>query len=188
MGQIHISNVLEVMEQILSTVSSTMYASTTVPYPPKKCRLCTTWGSNRGNKHMHFGKYYLPSSLNQGHSRMPMPRFPCLMQASIHRWSKLRRTAQIHVCDYTASNDMVRDGSDPIEVPVSNGRYLVLLGGQGMRPLPASLFHENDELYVVYADLPNDDVGQVKLGELQRMHRPALCVGCGDGEDGRCGE
>ena len=72
---------------------------------------------------------------------------------------------------YTASNDMVWDsGSDPIEVPVSNGRYLVLLGGQGMRPLPASLFHENDELYVgVYADLPNDDVGQVKLGELQRI-------------------
>ena len=39
-----------------------------------------------------------------------------------------------------------------------------------MRPLPASLFHENDELYVgVYADLPNDDVGQVKLGEFQRI-------------------
>ena len=72
---------------------------------------------------------------------------------------------------YTASNDMVWDsGSDPIEVPVSNGRYLVLLGGQGMRPLPASLFHENDELYVgVYAYLPNDDVGQVKLGEFQRI-------------------
>ena len=53
---------------------------------------------------------------------------------------------------------------------MSNGRYLVLLGGQGMRPLPASLFHENDELYVgVYADLPNDNVGQVKLGELQRI-------------------
>jgi formylglycine-generating enzyme required for sulfatase activity len=72
---------------------------------------------------------------------------------------------------YTASNDMVWDsGGSAIEVPVSNGRYLVLLGGQGMRPLPASLFHENDELYVgVYADLPNDDVGQVKLGELQRI-------------------
>jgi len=72
---------------------------------------------------------------------------------------------------YTASNDMVWDsGGSAIEVPVSNGRYLVLLGGQGMRPLPASLFHENDELYVgVYADLPNDNVGQVKLGELQRI-------------------
>jgi formylglycine-generating enzyme required for sulfatase activity len=72
---------------------------------------------------------------------------------------------------YTASNDMVWDsGGSAIEVPVTNGRYLVLLGGQGMRPLPASLFHENDELYVgVYADLPNDNVGQVKLGELQRI-------------------
>ena len=37
---------------------------------------------------------------------------------------------------YTASNDMVWDsGSDPIEVPVSNSRYLVLLGGQGLQPL-----------------------------------------------------
>jgi hypothetical protein len=72
---------------------------------------------------------------------------------------------------YTASNDLVWDsGSSAIEVPVTNGRYLVLLGGQGMRPLPASLFHANDELYVgVYADLPNDNVGQVKLGELQRI-------------------
>jgi formylglycine-generating enzyme required for sulfatase activity len=72
---------------------------------------------------------------------------------------------------YTTSNDMVWDsGGSAIEVPVTNGRYLVLLGGQGMRPLPASLFHENDELYVgVYADLPNDNVGQVKLGELQRI-------------------
>ena len=72
---------------------------------------------------------------------------------------------------YTASNDMVWDsGNDPIEVPVTNGRYLVLLGGQGMRPLPASLFHQNDELYVgVYADLPNDNVGQVKLGDLKRI-------------------
>ena len=72
---------------------------------------------------------------------------------------------------YTASNDLVWDsGSSAIEVPVTNGRYLVLLGGQGMRPLPASLFYANDELYVgVYADLPNDNVGQVKLGELQRI-------------------
>ena len=72
---------------------------------------------------------------------------------------------------YTAFNDLVWDsGSNPIEVPVSNGRYLVLLGGQGMRPLPASLFHENDELYVgVYADLPNDKIGLVKLGDLQRI-------------------
>jgi formylglycine-generating enzyme required for sulfatase activity len=70
---------------------------------------------------------------------------------------------------YTASNDLVWDsGSNPIEVPVSNGRYLVLLGGQGMRPLPASLFHQNDDLYIgVHADLPNDKIGLVKLGDLQ---------------------
>ncbi len=61
-------------------------------------------------------------------------------------------------------------GSNPIEVPVTNGRYLVLLGGQGMTPLPASLFHQKEELYVgVSADLPNDKVGLVKLGEFQRI-------------------
>ncbi len=72
---------------------------------------------------------------------------------------------------YNPSNSKLWDsGSNPIEVPVTNGRYLVLLGGQGMTPLPASLFHQNEELYVgVSADLPNDKVGPVKLGEFQRI-------------------
>ena len=57
-----------------------------------------------------------------------------------------------------------------------------------MRPLPASLFHENDELYVgVFAvPVPNEIVGQVKR-ESSADHRTALCVGRGDGEDGGCG-
>ena len=41
-----------------------------------------------------------------------------------------------------------------IENVVSSGRYLVLLGGQGMQPLPADLFLNYPELYVrVHADL-----------------------------------
>ena len=72
---------------------------------------------------------------------------------------------------YDPSNSKLWDsGNNPIEVPVTNGRYLVLLGGQGMTPLPASLFHQNEELYVgVFADLPNDKFGPVKLGEFQRI-------------------
>jgi hypothetical protein len=35
-----------------------------------------------------------------------------------------------------------------IENFVLNGRYLVLLGGQGMQPLPANLFLENDNLFL----------------------------------------
>ena len=31
---------------VFMQASSTMYASMTVPYPPMKCRLCTTWDSN----------------------------------------------------------------------------------------------------------------------------------------------
>jgi hypothetical protein len=60
---------------------------------------------------------------------------------------------------YTASNDMVWDsGSSAIEVPVSNGRYLVLLGGQGMRPLPASLVPlppRNDNMRTPISSLPS---------------------------------
>ena len=122
---------------------------------------------------MHFGKYYLliltliMGILGNAHASVPVPYAGKVSVDGVNFDGQLKFMFAI----YTASNDMVWDsGSDPIEVPVSNGRYLVLLGGQGMRPLPASLFHENDELYVgVYADLPNDDVGQVKLGEFQRI-------------------
>ena len=118
-------------------------------------------------------KYFLLSisivlfSLGNAHASVPVPYAGKVSIDGKNFHGQLKFMFAI----YTTSNDMVWDsGSDPIEVPVSNGRYLVLLGGQGMRPLPASLFHENDELYVgVYADLPNDNVGQVKLGELQRI-------------------
>jgi formylglycine-generating enzyme required for sulfatase activity len=122
---------------------------------------------------MHFGKYHLliitliMGILGNAHASVPVPYAGKVSIDGVNFDGQLKFMFAI----YTSSNDMVWDsGSDPIEVPVSNGRYLVLLGGQGMRPLPASLFHENDELYVgVYADLPNDNVGQVKLGELQRI-------------------
>ncbi|MDG1139768.1 MAG: immunoglobulin domain-containing protein, partial [Opitutales bacterium] len=44
-----------------------------------------------------------------------------------------------------------RNGEQPedtIEVSVRNGRYTVLLGGQGMRALPPQLFLQQDELYL----------------------------------------
>ena len=37
---------------------------------------------------------------------------------------------------------------DTIQVPIRNGRYHVLLGGQGMTPLPPELFLEHEELYL----------------------------------------
>ncbi|MDA8775745.1 hypothetical protein N9N13_08465, partial [Opitutales bacterium] len=37
---------------------------------------------------------------------------------------------------------------DTINVHLSKGRYTVLLGAQGMNPLPAQLFLEHDELYL----------------------------------------
>jgi hypothetical protein len=44
-----------------------------------------------------------------------------------------------------------RNGPDAdysINIPVDRGRYVVLLGGQGMNPLPANLFLEHPELYL----------------------------------------
>ena len=37
---------------------------------------------------------------------------------------------------------------DMIQVPVQNRRYTVLLGGQGMNPLPPQLFVDQNELYL----------------------------------------
>jgi hypothetical protein len=54
-----------------------------------------------------------------------------------------------------------QQGSDmnaTISVPVENGRYLVLLGGQGMNPLPPSLFLEQTGLRLrVRADLSDGE-------------------------------
>ena len=47
-----------------------------------------------------------------------------------------------------------KNGNDRIEVPVNRGRYLVLLGGQGMNPLPTELIHRDISLFLrVWVDL-----------------------------------
>ena len=58
---------------------------------------------------------------------------------------------------------------DTVTVNVSNGRYVVLLGGQGMNPLPASLFANHDELYLrVFFD-NNDGQGLRNITNGQRI-------------------
>jgi formylglycine-generating enzyme required for sulfatase activity len=56
-----------------------------------------------------------------------------------------------------------------IDVSVFNGRYVVLLGGQGMNPLPASLFANHDELYIRVAFDKGDGQGLVHLAPDQRI-------------------
>ena len=122
---------------------------------------------------MHFSKYYLLLlALIMGipgiaHASVPVPYAGKVSINGVNFNGQLSFVFAI----YNPSNSKLWDsGSNPIEVPVTNGRYLVLLGGQGMTPLPASLFHQNEELYVgVSADLPNDKIGPVKLGEFQRI-------------------
>ena len=56
-----------------------------------------------------------------------------------------------------------------IAVSVFNGRYVVLLGGQGMNPLPASLFANHDELYIRVSFDKGDGQGLVHLAPDQRI-------------------
>ena len=66
-------------------------------------------------------------------------------------------------------------GSEYIEVPVTNGSHLVLLGYQRIRFFTTSLYHQNDNLIaVVYADLPHDNAGQIKTWRAFAVHRPIL--------------
>jgi formylglycine-generating enzyme required for sulfatase activity len=61
------------------------------------------------------------------------------------------------------------DADEIIEVPVTGGRYLVLLGGQGMNPLPTDLFLTQPELYLkVMVDL-SDGQGLRHLAPDQRI-------------------
>ncbi|MBT3635501.1 MAG: SUMF1/EgtB/PvdO family nonheme iron enzyme, partial [Opitutae bacterium] len=59
--------------------------------------------------------------------------------------------------------------NDAITVNVANGRYVVLLGGQGMNPLPASLFADHDELYIKVSFDNNDGKGLRHLAPDQRI-------------------
>ena len=59
--------------------------------------------------------------------------------------------------------------NDTITVNVANGRYVVQLGGQGMTPLPASLFANHDELYLRVRFDAGDGKGLVGLGDDQRI-------------------
>jgi formylglycine-generating enzyme required for sulfatase activity len=59
--------------------------------------------------------------------------------------------------------------NDAINVSVFNGRYVVPLGGQGMNPLPASLFANHEELYIKVSFDKGDGQGWVHLGPDQRI-------------------
>jgi hypothetical protein len=59
--------------------------------------------------------------------------------------------------------------NDAINVSVFNGRYVVLLGGQGMNPLSASLFANHDELYIKVSFDKGDGQGLVHLAPDQRI-------------------
>ena len=61
------------------------------------------------------------------------------------------------------------NANERIKVFVLNGRYTVLLGGQGMNPLPAELFLEQDELYLKVHFDNNDSEGLRHLAPDQRI-------------------
>ena len=66
-----------------------------------------------------------------------------------------------------------RNGADAnasINVPVDRGHYLVLLGGQGMNPLPANLFLDHPELYLQVRFFRPDSGQWLHLQPDQRIH------------------
>ena len=65
-----------------------------------------------------------------------------------------------------------RNGATPnvtISVSVTDGRYVVQLGGQGMNPLAPELFLAHDELYLKVRFDPGDGQGLRHLGPDQRI-------------------
>ena len=62
-----------------------------------------------------------------------------------------------------------KNKEDTIRVPVTIGRYTVLLGGQGMNALPPQLFLDNDELYVKVRFDNGDGKGLRHLAPDQRI-------------------
>ena len=56
------------------------------------------------------------------------------------------------------------DANSSIQVSVRHGQYTVLLGGQGMTPLPPKLFLDQDELYLTVHLDTNDSTGLRHLG------------------------
>ena len=70
------------------------------------------------------------------------------------------------------------DAQSTISILVKQGRYSVLLGGQGMDPISPELFLENEILYLsVYVDL-NDGKGLRHAARPTHSFRPP-CVVCG---------
>ena len=59
--------------------------------------------------------------------------------------------------------------NDSIKVHVRNGRYLVLLGGQGMNQVPSDLFLQHDELYIKVEFENEDGFGKRHLKPDQRI-------------------
>ena len=75
------------------------------------------------------------------------------------------------------------DANESIRVFVVNGRYSVMLGGQGMTPLPPEFFLQHEELYL---SVSFDKGGRSPLARSRAIdYRYPPCLGCGGGED--CG-
>ena len=65
-----------------------------------------------------------------------------------------------------------KNKQDTIRVPVTIGRYSVLLGGQGMNPLPPQLFLDYEELYLKVSFDNGDGQGPVSYTHLTL---PTIC-------------
>ena len=75
-----------------------------------------------------------------------------VLREGFNRWNQLPwlRSVPVFLEDANGTTHW-RNGADAnesIRVFVVNGRYSVMLGGQGMNPLPPELFLQHEELYL----------------------------------------
>ena len=77
------------------------------------------------------------------------------------------------------------DANQRIQVFVRNGRYSILLGGQGMNVLPSEPLSDQDELYLKVHFDNHDGSGLRPLSPDQRITATPVRPGRGVGKDGQ---
>ena len=115
----------------------------------------------------------------QGHASTPIPYTGKISIDSVN----YNGMAEFHFCmvdknstviwrsgQHVFTSDKVFIITGNIKVNVVNGRYFVLLGGQGMNPLPSELFLNYPELYLQVFFDNGDGKGLRTLSPNQRIH------------------
>jgi formylglycine-generating enzyme required for sulfatase activity len=102
-------------------------------------------------------------------STQPVPYSGKLAVGGVNYHGDANFTFSLHDGNGTTAWRNGQTADSTIQVRIHNGRYTVLLGGQGMNALPPQLFLDNDELYVKVRFDNGDGKGLRHLAPDQRI-------------------